>query len=132
MSDLRAAALSALEGRAEARAAEEAKAKIKEAEDAIARVRRSPLGKWFPDVEWEFVGNCTNGVTLVREKDGLPTVIGVTSLLRDSKDAWEVAIYRASPFSGIFTVKQWDKSQVLKEPADLGAYIARTEPRPAP
>lgn len=124
---LRATALAALSERADARAAEEAARQEAVVAAAFGRVRRSPLGEWFPEVEWEFVANCTDGTTIVREADGARVMLGVHNT-NEEPDAWEVAIYRTS-LASLLGPTQYQEVEVVTEAADIGAYIQRTDPR---
>lgn len=137
MSDLRTAALAAMESRQKAEEAKRSEQKVAAALAAVARVKRSPLGEWLPDVVWEFVADLTDGATLVRENDGAPVLLGVRITKDGSRDQgpdeWEVGIYRPSFVSGFFgSPKTYEKHQVVKELADIGEYIDRTEPKLAP
>lgn len=124
---LRATALAALSERAEARAAEEAARRQAISSAALDRVCRSPLGEWFPGVEWEFVANLPGGTTIVREADGARVMLGVHNT-NEEPDAWEVAIYRTS-LASLLGPTQYQEVEVVTEAADIGAYIQRTDPR---
>ena len=58
---LRDAALAAFRADAEREAAEKAAAEQEQAARAVAWVKRTPLGEWFPDVEWTFIGELSTG-----------------------------------------------------------------------
>jgi len=132
--DLRQAALDAKVGRDEARAAQEAEKASRRANEGVARAKQSPLGQWFPDVEWEYLGDVSNGATLVRERGGLDLVLGARVTRDGSRDqgpdTWEVGIYQPT-MPGIVE-GHWARVEVLKEAADLGVYIDKHEPKAEP
>ena len=132
---LRDVALEALAAKEQARADEEAAMARARSDAALARVAKSQLKKFFPGVKWEFVGDMSDGTTLVREKDGLDTVIGVTPVYSladgetpEGKDptGWKLGVYKQ-----LFGLPgQWTSEWPLNEAADLGAYLESTEPKP--
>lgn len=128
---LRDEALAALAGRKQAQADEEAAMEQARQDAALTRVAKSQLKGWFPGVKWTFVGDLSDGTTMVREEGGLDTVLGITPVYNDDKhpegagpDSWSVAVYTKA-------VGVWTKGWQLNEPADLGAYLEATEPKPA-
>lgn len=134
MSALAEAAREALANKRAEQAAAAAAIAESEARAGVKRTQASPLGQWFPNVQWEFVANCTGSLTIVREKDGLDLLFGfrVTKdgSVDQGPDEYEVAIYRdlgKNLLGQQFTVKK-----VLKAASDLGAYLEETTPQPAP
>lgn len=129
MSRLREDAKEALRNK---RAEEAATAAAIAESTAVAGVKRacnSPLGRWFPQVEWEFVANLTDGTTVVREKGGIDVLLGVKG-----PDEWEVAVYarEVSPFVGMTGGQSYRRIEQLKTSAALGEYLERTTPQHAP
>lgn len=101
----------------------------------VKRALNSPLGQWFGMVGWEFVANLSDGTTLVREKDGLDTILGVKMTTPDQgPDEWEVAVWRPGALAALAVVfggSNFQRVRVLKSAADLGAYLEDTEPQSA-
>lgn len=133
MGKLRDAAVAAEKTRRTARAAEEAARTQADITAALASLSKSQLATWFPGVEWEFVGIAGDGAILAREKGGDPVVLGAWIITKSTTpkvpDVWGVAIYTQAFLSGIFTPKEYVRDRVLNEPADLGEYLIRTEPK---
>lgn len=126
---LRAAALEALQNRKDEEAATARVIAENIAKAGVKRVGKSPLGKWFPQVEWEFVADLADGATVVREK-GYDLLLGALltkdGSVGEGSDEWEVAVYQRS--DGVLG-RGFRKIRVLKAAADLGAYIDETEPK---
>lgn len=132
MSRLRDVASEAVKKRRSDEAAARAAATVATATAAVKRAASSPLGIWFPQVTWEFVATLADGTTLVREKDGLDTLLGV-KVTKDGApnqgpDEWEVAVYQMEP-GFILAPNGYRRVEVLKDAADLGDFLERTTPK---
>lgn len=137
MSGLRAAAEEALQNRRAEQEAERAALAESIAIAGVKRAAKSPLGRWFPTIQWEFVANLTDGTTVVRERDGDPypdLLLGVKvtkdGALDQGPDEWMVGVYRQAP--GVFHPNNaFERIEKLDSAADLGEYLERTTPKPA-
>lgn len=135
MSRLAQDAKEALKTRRAEEALERAAVAESVARAGVKQALNSPLGQWFGMVGWEFVANLSDGTTLVREKDGLDTILGVKMTTPDQgPDEWEVAVWQPGALALALSRlggSNFQKVRVLKSAADLGAYLEDTEPKTA-
>lgn len=100
----------------------------------VKRARRSDLGRWFPEVEWEFVANLSDGTTVVREKGGLDTLLGIKVTgdgTEQGPDEWEVAVYEEASRLFVGDNPSFRRIEKLATAAALGEYLERNQPQPA-
>lgn len=138
MSTLRDAALAAHAENAERERAERAATAAAKAEKAIRwAIGETPLGKWFPDVVWEFVDELTDGIRLFREKGESGPILGL-GVLRDGAldqgpDTLSViGIYEVAFLTGLISPVRYTRVHIVRSAADVGAYLLARTPAAAP
>lgn len=126
MSKLAALANDALQQKRLADAAALVRQKEAVAQVALKFISKSPLGRWFPGVEWEYIGTSSSSTTYVREK-GEKLILGVKGVSGDSQgpEVYEVGVYEEDVDLKFYRVRR------LASAADLGAYLEEPQAAPA-
>lgn len=138
MSRLREIALAAADAEREERAREAAELARLDAEKAVEIAKKSPLGEWFPDVEWEFLFEAENpSMKVVREKGETAPVFGVHVIAGgQGPDNYAIYLLQRPPFDlgALFTGRD-PGYQAVSQPTcagDVGRWIEENTPKTSP